>query len=83
MNDPDQNVESIFGKKNYHQIGNAYLEFVITVLDTAGAFNNASNISLIKIGLAYCFKETRLAKTGGANSNIINMLDKLVQSCVY
>ena len=32
LNDPDQNIEFIFGENNnYHQIRNAYLEFVITV----------------------------------------------------
>ena len=31
LNDSNQNVEFIFGKNNnYHQIGNAYLEFDIT-----------------------------------------------------
>ena len=32
LNDPDQNVAIIFGENiNYHQTGNAYLEFDITV----------------------------------------------------
>ena len=32
LNQSDQNDESIFGENNnYHQIGNAYLEFNITV----------------------------------------------------
>ena len=31
LNDPDQNIEFIFGKNNkYHQIGNSYLQFDIT-----------------------------------------------------
>ena len=64
-NDPDQNVELIFGENNnYHQAGNAYLEFDITVRDTAGAFTNASNIRLQNNALAYCFKEARLATNG-------------------
>ena len=34
LNDPDQNMEFIFGEKNnYHQIGNSYLQFDITVQD--------------------------------------------------
>ena len=67
LNDPDQNVEIIFGEnKNYHQIGNAYLEFDITVRDTTGAFTNASNIRLIKNALAYCFKEARFSTPGGS-----------------
>ena len=32
LNDPDQNIEFIFGENNkYHQIGNSYFEFDITV----------------------------------------------------
>ena len=32
LNQSDQNIEFIFGENsNYHQIGNAYLEFDITV----------------------------------------------------
>ena len=43
LNDSNQNVELIFGENNnYHQIGNAYLEFDITVRDTAGNLINAS-----------------------------------------
>ena len=68
LSDPDQNVEFIFGENtNYHQIGNAYLEFDITVRDTAGGFTNAINIRLIKNALAYCFKEARLSTTGGSD----------------
>ena len=65
LNDPDQNLEFIFGENNnYHQIGNAYLEFDITVRDTAGAFTNASNKRLIINALAHCFKEAKLSTTG-------------------
>ena len=68
LNDPDQNVEFIFGENNkYHQIGNAYLEIGITVRDTAGGFANASNIRLINIALAYCFKEARFSTTGSSD----------------
>ena len=68
LNNPDQNVEFIFGENNnYHQIGNAYLEFDITVRDTAGPFTNASNIRLIINALAYCFKDARLTTTGGSD----------------
>ena len=66
-NDPDQSIEFIFGEIiTYHQFGNAYLEFDITVRDTAGAFTNASNIRLINYALAFCFKEAKLATTGGS-----------------
>ena len=43
LNDFNHNVEIIFGENNnYHQIGNAYLEFDITVRNTTGNFINAS-----------------------------------------
>ena len=68
MNDPDQNVEFIFGEKiNYHQIGNSYLEFDITIRDTAGNFTDASNIRLINNCFAYCFQEGTLSRTGGSD----------------
>ena len=67
LSDPDQNVKFIFGENNnYHQIGNAYLKFDITVRDTAGAFTDA-NIRLINNASAYCFKEARLSTTGGSD----------------
>ena len=32
LNDSDQNIESIFGENNnYHQIGNAYLQYEVTI----------------------------------------------------
>ena len=68
LNDPDQNIEFIFGEDiNYHQIGHAYLEFHITVRDSAGASTNASNTRLINKALAFCFKEAKLATTGGSD----------------
>ena len=49
LNDSNQNVEFIFGENNnYHQIGIAYLEFDITVRNTAGNFTNASVIRFLK-----------------------------------
>ena len=59
LNNQDQNIEFIFGENNnYHQIGNAHLEFDIT-LRTDGGFTDASNIRLINNSLSYCFKEER------------------------
>ena len=67
LNDPDQNVEFIFGENNnYHQIDKAYFEFDITIRDTAGAFTDANDKRLIKNALAHCFEEASLATTGGA-----------------
>ena len=59
LNDPDQNIEFIFGENNnYHQIGNAYLQFDITVRKADGTNfqvtnDNASNevIRLVNNGL--------------------------------
>ena len=64
--DSNQNVEFIFGEKNnYHQIGNGYHEFDITVQNTAGNVTNASVIRLVKNAFAYCFTQATLSTTGG------------------
>ena len=61
LNDPDQNVEFIFGEINdYHQIGNAYLEIDITVRDPTAGFNNNAPIRLVDSAFAFCFKEALL-----------------------
>ena len=65
LNDSNQNVVFIFGENNnYHQIGNAYLEFDITVRNTAGNFTNANAIRLVNNTFAYCFKEDSINTTG-------------------
>ena len=64
LNDADQNIEFIFGENNnFHQIGNAYLEFDITVRaqNVADAFDEDSPIRLTNNGLAYSFQEARLS----------------------
>ena len=49
LKDSNQNIDFIFSENNnYHQIGNAYLEFDITVRNTAGNYTNASAIRLVK-----------------------------------
>ena len=66
LNDQNQNVEFIFGENNNHyQIGNSYLEFDITVRNTAGNFTDASAIRLINNAFAYCFTQATLSTTGG------------------
>ena len=66
LNDSNQNVEFIFGEiNNFRQIGNSYLEFDITVRNTAGNFTNTSVIRLVNNAFAYCFKEATLTTTGG------------------
>ena len=64
LNDTDQNIEFIFGENNnYHQIGNSYLEFDITVRPqlAADAFGGDSPIRLTNNGFAYVFQEARLS----------------------
>ena len=68
LNQSDQNIEFIFGENNnYHQIGNAYLEFNITVRkndDTNFHFDDP--VRLVNNGFAFCFKEARLSTTIGS-----------------
>ena len=64
LNDSDQNIEFIIGENNnFYQIGNAYLEFDITVRaqNAADAFDENSPIRLANNGLAYSFQEARLS----------------------
>ena len=71
LNDSNQSVEFIFGEnKNYHQIGNAYLEFDITIRKVVAApadpnFANADQIKLINNAFALCFTQATLSTTGG------------------
>ena len=72
MNQSDQNIEFIFGENNnYHQIGNAYLEFNITVRknDTTN-FHDDDPVRLVNIAFAYCFKEARLSTSIGGDIEI-------------
>ena len=69
LNQSDQNIEFIFGENNnYHQIGNGYLEFNITVRknDTTN-FHIEDPICLVNNGYAFCFKEARLSTTLGSD----------------
>ena len=71
LNDSNQNVEFIFGENNnYHQIGNSYLEFDITIRNTAGNFTNASVIRLVNNAFAFCFKEASITTTGGMDIEV-------------
>ena len=71
LNDSDQNVECIFGENNnYHQIGNAYLEFDISIrkvveIPNNPNFINTDQIRLINNAFAYCFTQATLTTTGG------------------
>ena len=68
-NQSDQNNEIIFGENNtYHQIGNGYLEFNITVRKNYTTnFHIEDPIRLINIGYAFRFKEARLSTTIGSD----------------
>ena len=69
LNQSDQNIDFIFGENNnYHQIGNGYLEFNITVRknDTTN-FHIEDPIRLVNNGYAVCFKEARLSTTIGSD----------------
>ena len=72
LNESDQNIEFIFGENPiYHQIGNAYLEFNITVRknDTTN-FHNDDPVRLVNNGFAFCFKEARLSTSLGSDIEI-------------
>ena len=72
LNQSDQNIEFIFGaNNNYHQTGNAYLEFNITVRkhDTTN-FHNDDPVRLVNNGFAFCFKEARLSTSLGSDIEI-------------
>ena len=69
LNQSDQNIEFMFGENNkYHQIGNGYLKFNITVRknDTTN-FHIEDPIRLVNNGYAFCFKEARLSTTIGSD----------------
>ena len=69
INQSDQNIDIIFGENNnYHQIGNAYLEFNITIRkndDTNFHYDDA--VRSVNNGFAFCFKEARLSTTIGSD----------------
>ena len=68
LNDPDQNIKfTFFENNNYHQIGNAYLEYYIPVRNPAADFDNNNRIRLTNNGLAYIFQEAVLVTTLGSN----------------
>ena len=55
-------------KKKYHQVGNTYLQNDITVRNHANSdFTDNGVIRLINNDSAHCFKEARLATTGGSD----------------
>ena len=78
LNDPDQNIEFIFGENNnYHQIGNSYLQFDITVQDPAAGFNANAELRLVNNAFAHCFKEGVIQTTGGMEIENIKFLGQV------
>ena len=78
LNESNQNVEFIFGENNnYYQIGNSYLEFDITIRNTAGNFTDASAIKLINNAFAHCFSQATLSKTGGMDLEDIKYVGQI------
>ena len=67
----DQNIEFFFSENNnYHQIGNGYSEFDITVQKIILQIfitSNENPIRLINNGFAFCFKEARLSTSIGSD----------------
>ena len=80
LNDPDQNIEFIFGdNNNYHQIGNSYLQFDILVRPerAADAFDENSPIRLVNNAFAHCFKEGVINTTGGMEIENIKFIGQV------
>ena len=72
----DHNTEFIYSENiNNHQIGKAQVQYEINVRKVV-AFPESPNfletdeISLVNFAFAYCFKEARLATTGGSDTEI-------------
>ena len=71
LDNSDQNIAFLFKENNnYHQIGNAYLQYEITVgkdaADPPDRFLiDGDVIRLVTNAFAYCFKQARLATTRG------------------
>ena len=65
LNQSDQNLTFFFGEKNnYHQIGNGYLDFDITVGKSDSAnFHYDDPNRLVNNGFPFCFEEARLSTT--------------------
>ena len=66
LNDPDQNLEFIFGENNnYHQVSNSYLQFDITIQNPTAVFTPNTPIRSVNNGFALCFEEGVFSTTGG------------------
>ena len=85
LNDPDENVEFIFGENNnFHQVGNSHLCFDITVRKANGNNFNFTNdpatnevLRLVNNTFAYCFKEGTISTTGGMEIEQVKFLGQV------
>ena len=86
MNDADQIIEIICGdNNNYHQIGNSYLQFDITVRPqrVEDAFDADSPIRLVNIAFPHCFKEGVINTSGGMeieNNKFLGQVSTIMKS---
>ena len=69
LNQSDQHIEFFFGENNnFHQIGNAYLEFNITVRKNDTTNSHRADLNrLVKNGYVICLKEAPLSTTIGSD----------------
>ena len=85
LNDPDQDIEFNFGENNnYHQVGNSYLHFDITVRKADNADSDVINnvatnevIRLVNNAFAPCFKEGVIQTTGGMEIENIKFMGQV------
>ena len=69
LNQSGQKFEFIFGENNnYHEIGNGYLEFELTLRkNDTNNFHREDPIRLVNNAFAFCFKEAPLSTTLGSD----------------
>ena len=84
LNNPDQNIDFIFGENNnnYHQIGNGYLQYDITVRKGDNSNfedDNADVIRLVNNAFAYTFKNASISTTSGSEIEINKYVGSLYQ----
>ena len=72
LNDSNQTIDFIFGENNnYHQVGNCYFHYDITVRRDDGTnFVNADEIRMINNAFAYHISELKTSTTGGTEIEI-------------
>ena len=85
LNDPDQNLEFIFGENDkYNQVGNSHLGFDLALRKAAGnKFNFIDNpatkevVRLVNNVFDYCFKEADLSNIRGMEIEQLNFLGQV------